>query len=113
MILGNNGSGKSFFAKELAAITGLPLVHLDTEFWLPNWEMPSEDEWLRKMTEFVSKEKWILDGIVSLGAAMDLRFKTADLIIFLDMNPLICLAGIIKRNGKKRSDTTILRAEEG
>jgi len=36
MIVGNNGSGKSFLAKKLAVITGLPLVHLDMEFWRPN-----------------------------------------------------------------------------
>jgi adenylate kinase family enzyme len=32
IIVGNNGSGKSFISKELAIITGLPVVHLDAEF---------------------------------------------------------------------------------
>ena len=44
-IVGNNGSGKSFLAKQLSVITGLPLIHLDAEFWLPNLEMPSEEEY--------------------------------------------------------------------
>lgn len=107
IIVGNNGSGKSFLAKELADLTELPLVHLDAEFWLPNWEMPSKEEWLKKNIEFISKEKWIIDGMCSYGGTMELRFEAADLIIFLDINRFICLAGVISRNGKKRSDTAI------
>jgi len=107
IILGNNGSGKSFLSKELAVITELPLIHLDAEFWLSNWEMPSKEEWLKKNAEFISKEKWIIDGMCSHGGTMDLRFKEADLIILLDINRLICLAGVIKRQGKKRSDTAL------
>lgn len=45
-------------------------------------------------------EKWIIDGMCSHGDTMDLRFETADLLIFLDINPLACLAGAIKRQGK-------------
>jgi len=31
IIVGNNGSGKSFLSKELSVITGLPLIHLDAD----------------------------------------------------------------------------------
>jgi len=107
IILGNNGSGKSFLAKNLAAITALPLIHLDVAFWKPNWEPPSEEEWLNKITNFVSNDKWIIDGMCSWGETMDLRFKAADLIILLDINSFVCLAGVIKRQGKERSDTAV------
>ena len=107
MIVGNNGSGKSFLSKELSAITGLPLIHLDAEFWLLNWKMPSKEEWLHKNIEFISREKWIIDGMCSHGGTIDLRFEAADFIIFLDINRLICLASVIRRQGKKRSDTAI------
>ncbi len=106
MIIGNNGSGKSYLASKLRAITGLPLVHLDVEFWRPNWEMPSEEEWLAKNIELVSSDKWILDGNVNHGGTMELRFKAADLVLLLDINRLVCLTGVIKRNGRKRPDTT-------
>ena len=55
--------------------------------------------------ELISKEKWIIDGNVNHGDTMELRFEAADLIIFLDINCFICLTSVIKRNGKKRSDT--------
>jgi adenylate kinase family enzyme len=102
IIVGNNGSGKSYLSKELAAITGLPLIHLDVEFWRPNWEMPPKDEWIKKQTELLSKDKWIIDG--NHSDTMELRFKSADLIIFLDINRFTCLAGVLKRYGSKRSD---------
>ncbi len=36
MIIGAPGSGKSRAARRLAEITGLPLIHLDNEYWLPD-----------------------------------------------------------------------------
>lgn len=62
IVVGNNGSGKSFLSKEFSAITGLPLVHLDVEFWRPDWEKPSKEEWEKRQTELVEKDKWIIDG---------------------------------------------------
>ncbi|MPQ31347.1 hypothetical protein E4V42_07845 [Clostridium estertheticum] len=56
MIVGNNGSGKSFLAKKLALIAELPLVHLDIEFWRPNWGMPSKDEWKKGNMELILKK---------------------------------------------------------
>ena len=38
IVLGNNGSGKSYFSKKLADKTKLPLIHLDLLYWLENWE---------------------------------------------------------------------------
>ncbi|GKU30522.1 AAA family ATPase [Clostridium folliculivorans] len=103
MIVGNNGSGKSFLSKELSDITGLPLIHLDVEYWRPNWENPAREEWIKQVIELTSKERWIIDG--NHTSTMELRFKAADLVIFLDINRFVCLARVLLRNGKKRSDT--------
>jgi adenylate kinase family enzyme len=102
IIIGNNGSGKSFLSKELSVITGLPLVHLDVEFWRPNWEKPLKEEWINIQMELISKEKWIIEG--NHTDTMELRFKAADIVMFLDINRFVCLASVFKRYGKKRSD---------
>jgi adenylate kinase family enzyme len=102
IIVGNNGSGKSFLSKELSAINSLPLIHLDVEFWKPNWEKTPEDDWIKKQINFIAKEKWIIDG--NHCSTMELRFKTADMVIFLDFNRFVCQFSILKRHGKKRSD---------
>ena len=102
IIVGNCGSGKSFLSKELSVITHLPLIHLDVEFWRPNWEKTPKDEWIKKQTDFISNEKWIIDG--NYNSTMEMRFKSADVVIFLDINRFICLFSVIKRHGTKRSD---------
>jgi len=102
IVVGNNGSGKSFLSKELSLITGLPLVHLDVEFWRPNWEKPPKEEWIIKQKELISKEKWIIDG--NHTDTMDLRFNAVDLVIFLDINRFVCLVSVLLRTNKKRSD---------
>ena len=104
IILGNNGSGKSWLAKELAAATGLPLIHLDAHFWRPNWGMPAKEEWLEKNKQFIAGERWIIDGNCSHGGTMELRFAAADLAVILDVNRWVCLAGLLQRNGKPRPD---------
>ena len=39
IIIGSGGSGKSTFAKKLGAVIGLPVIHLDNEFWQPGWAL--------------------------------------------------------------------------
>jgi adenylate kinase family enzyme len=62
VVIVSSGGGKSFLSKEIAAITGLPLIHLDVEYWRPNWEKTPKDEWIAKQPEVLSKEKWIMAG---------------------------------------------------
>ena len=102
IIIGSGGSGKSTFAKQLGAITGLPVIHLDNEFWQPNWAETPRDEWIEKQKQFISDDKWIIDG--NYGSTMELRFAAAELVIFLDINRLVCVYSAARRTGKKRSD---------
>ena len=102
IVLGNSGSGKSFFARSLAEITGLPLIHLDVEFWRPNWKKTPKDEWIVKQKQMISRDRWIIDG--NYNSTLSFRFDAADAVVFLDMNRLMCLLNAIKRHGTKRSD---------
>jgi len=98
-IVGCPGSGKSTLARQLADITALPVIHLDMEFWRPGWEMTPRDEWIDKQTELIAQEKWIIDG--NYGGTMEIRFASADVVIFLDIGRLTCLYRAAKRKGKR------------
>ena len=102
VIVGNVGSGKSYMAKKIAALTGLPLIHLDKEYWQPQWGALPKEEWRQKQEALTAGARWIMDG--QYGSTMELRFQAADLVVFLDIHWLVCLISAAKRAGQKRSD---------
>jgi adenylate kinase family enzyme len=95
MIIGCCGSGKSTLAKRLAEHTGLPLIHLDREYYKPNWEKPEKEVWNQKILNLCNESKWIMDG--NYISSMDVRMQFADTIIWLDINRYKCIYRAIKR----------------
>lgn len=106
LILGSCGAGKSTFARKLHQKTGLPLVHLDQHYHLPNWEEPSTADWRATVQELVQPSQWIIDG--NYGSSIDLTFGAADTVLYLDASTPTCLWRVLKRtwtyHGKVRPD---------
>lgn len=102
ILVGSSGSGKSWLSKKLAELYNYPLIHLDNEYWKPDWQKTPKEEWIACQQEIMNKDKWIIDG--NYNNTMEIRFLGAELVIFLDINRLVCLISAIKRHGKKRSD---------
>src|SRR5687767_5604500 len=106
LIIGSGGSGKTTVARELAARTGLPLVHLDQLFWHPGWVPTPDDEWDALIQRLIAQEQWIMDG--NYGRTLSVRLAAADTIIFLDLPRLVCTWRIIVRRfrhfGRSRPD---------
>ena len=102
LILGCPGSGKSTFARALAARTGLPLIHLDSVWWRADGSHISRDEFDRALAELLAGEKWIMDGDYS--RTYEVRLRAADTVIFLDYPEDVCMAGIVGRLGEERPD---------
>ena len=102
VIVGCGGSGKSFLSRKLSEVLGYPIMHLDKEYWLPGWEHVTYEEFVEKQRAFISNESWIIEG--NYYSSMEMRFAAADLIIFLDINRLVCLYSVIKRLKEKRTD---------
>ena len=73
ILVGSGGSGKSWLAKRLANITDHKMIHLDCEFWQPNWTKMPKEEWIEKQNGFIKGEKWIIDG--NYNSSMELRFS--------------------------------------
>jgi len=108
MIVGLSGSGKTTLARKLGGTLGLPVIHLDKEFWNAGWIETPRDEWRAKQQEMIKQPEWIMDG--NFGGSMEIRLAEADTVIFLDYNRFVCLYGVIKRwavnYGKTRPDMT-------
>jgi adenylate kinase family enzyme len=95
MIVGTGGAGKSWLARRLGEATGLPVIHLDREFWKPGWVQPATEEWEARIRELIAEERWIHDG--NYSGTMDLRMQRADTIVFLDVPRWRSITGVVGR----------------
>jgi adenylate kinase family enzyme len=97
-IVGPGGSGKSTLSRELAAVTELPLYHLDEIYWQPGWiEMP-RDEFHALQTALVAHDEWIIDG--NYYDSYDIRFARADTVIIFAFPRRIYLPRVLWRVAK-------------
>jgi adenylate kinase family enzyme len=95
LVIGSGGSGKTTFAAKLSRLTGLPLVHLDSHYWLPHWQKRPDEEWAAIVRDLVSRDSWIMDG--NYGGSLDLRLEACDTVFFLDFPRLTCMGRALKR----------------
>ncbi|MBP3479272.1 MAG: topology modulation protein [Oscillospiraceae bacterium] len=106
LIIGNAGSGKTTFSRQLAAKYALPLVHLDKIYWCGNWEHLSRDAFDKRLQEELEKPRWIIDG--NFNRTLPHRLQYCDTVFYFDFPAVTCLAGITKRiltnYGKTRAD---------
>ena len=106
LVLGPGGAGKSVLSRELASVTGLPLVHLDREYWGPDWTRPSDADWHARIDELLAGDRWIVDG--THADTLDQRLARADGAILLDYSRWIAVRGVftrlLTRRGRRRAD---------
>lgn len=108
LVIGPGGAGKSTFSKKLSKILNIPVYHLDSIYWLPNWEHLEREEFIKKVRVITSKDEWIIDG--NYSGSLEERVPLADIIIFLDFNITFCVFSATRRMLRskkvKRDDLT-------
>ena len=106
LVIGSPGAGKSTFARQLEARSGLPLIHLDREYWRPGWVETPRDEWRVRVEQLVAGPRWIIDG--NYGGSLATRLSRADMVVLLDLPWWTCVARLVRRSlrnrGRRRPD---------
>ena len=95
LVVGNAGTGKSTLARRLAALTGLPVVHLDQHYWRPGWDATPTELWRQRVAQLVEQPRWVMDG--NYAGTLDLRVRAADLVVFLDLPRRTALSRVVLR----------------
>lgn len=106
LVIGCSGAGKTVFSRRLSERTGLPVIHLDREFWQPGWMPTRPHAWRQRVAALAAEPRWIMDG--QFGGTLSLRLKYADTVFVFDMPRWLCLARVFRRTvrrvGRTRSD---------
>lgn len=95
IVIGSPGSGKSTFSRKLSDKTGIPLIHLDKEFWNYGWVETPRAEWIEKQEGLTKMSEWIIDG--NYGGTLEMRIEKADTIICFQLSRVVCIFRYFKR----------------
>ena len=94
-IIGGSGSGKSTLANILSESMKIPVIHLDSINYKPNWIQVDKVERDKIISEKSNEDKWIIDG--NYNKTLKERLIKSDLIIWLDYSSYTQIKGVVKR----------------
>ncbi len=122
-VVGVSGSGKTTVAEKLARRLAAPHLELDSIFHQPGWEPLPEQEFRARVAEFVTGDRWVVDG--NYSAVEDLVWQRADTVVWLDPPRYQVMRRIIRRtlrrvisqaelwNGNRESWGNLLQVDPG
>jgi adenylate kinase family enzyme len=98
-VVGDSSSGKTTFARTLAARMDVPHVELDALHWEPHWTEATPDVMRRRTADAIAGDGWVVDGNYSV--VRDLVWARAELVVWLDF-PLRTVLWRFARRTRRR-----------
>lgn len=99
VVIGSSGSGKSTFARRLAAACDLTRIELDALNWGPGWMDRSQvapEDFVRLVDEATSGDRWVTDG--NYRAAMVVTLPRATHLVWLDYSRAVVMRRVLWRS---------------
>ncbi len=110
LVIGQPGSGKSYFSRILSNKTNIKVIHLDNFYWSKDKTCCSKEEFKKKIDILINEKSWIMDGNYLFN--LEDRIKASDTIMFLDFPLDLSIKGIRERIGSKRDDLPWIESYE-
>lgn len=104
VVTGMAGAGKSTFSRQLAAKTGLPLIHLDLHSWGPGWVRVPHDELIEVQRQLLAGQRWIVD---SNDVDKDLLVAHADTLVVITTPWWVCSWRAFRRGLRRPAETQL------
>jgi len=98
VVVGTSGAGKTTLARRIASHLGLPHIELDAINWQPGCRdltRHDSEEFVRRVTEAIRVEAWVVDG--NYGLVRDSVWRRATHLVWLDYEPWVIMARVISR----------------
>jgi len=95
VVVGSSCSGKSTFARELAAMLGSPYVELDALHWGPGWVPKPEPEFSRLTEAATAAPRWVVDG--NYRMVREIVWPRATSIVWLNLGLATVFARAVRR----------------
>ncbi len=103
VVLGRGAAGKSTLSRQIAELTGLPVVELDKLFWQSGLAPTQQDQWAELQERLAQSDRWILDGDLGPHDVVEVRLRAADTVILLDFGFVRCAWRALRR-ARERAD---------
>ena len=95
VVVGSSCSGKTTYAKRLAASLGHDHLELDALHWLPNWVERPDKEFRALVSTAAAANGWVIDGNYSI--VRDLIWPRATCVVWLNYGFPIVFARALRR----------------
>jgi adenylate kinase family enzyme len=98
-VVGSTGSGKTTFARRLAARLRVPHIELDAFHWGRGWTVADPETFTARVIEAIAAESWVCDG--NYSTVRPFVLARADTVVWLDLPLRTCLMRILRRTARR------------
>lgn len=97
-VVGSSGSGKTTVARSVAQWLRVPHLELDSVYHQANWTPLPAADFQSRVATFAQQPGWVIDGNYHEQGVLDLVWRHADTVVWLDPPKSLVLWQVVYRS---------------